>query len=349
MLGTDKSIEVNNQSKGKRIIWLDFAKLIAIYLVVFGHALQYLHPGTDPHYNYMWLFVYSFHMPLFMLISGYFSYSILNESFLTLIKKKTFQLIIPCLLWGIIWYLLKVSYTYKGMDDIVNNIIPNIKWLTMDVLWFLKSLFLCIFLCYIFRKNIWLLILSLLLSQIMPFKLPSMYPCFLVGLLCRHKDIFTKINFKWTAVVVVLFIILFIFFEPCHMQTNLRATAKGMITGEYKLFLIELWNRFYCLLIGVIGSLSVISLCKSLFQVVKHSSFLERSSEYGAQTQAVYILHGPIMVYGIAYFISFNSMKDCIYNLVVCPVIALILLIICLLFINLCSPKVRNMLFGSKN
>ncbi len=334
---------------GKRIVWLDIAKLVAIYFVVLGHALQYLHTGTDPHYNYMWLFVYSFHMPLFMLISGYFSYSILRKDFLTLLKIKSFQLIIPCILWGGIWYVIKVSYSYNGMDDIVNNIIPDIKWLTMDVLWFLKALFLCILLCYISKKSIWLLILSLLLSQIMPFKLPSMYPCFLVGLLCRDKDVLVKINFKWTTIIIILFIILYIFFDPRHMLTNLRATAKGLITGEYILFLIELWNRFYCLLIGIIGSLSVISLSKLSFQMIKHYAFLEKISEYGSQTQAVYILHGPIIVYGIAYFINFNYLNDNTYNLIVCPIIALVLLIICLFIINLCSPRARKLLFGSKN
>lgn len=344
-----KNNRVDIYTKRNRIAWLDIAKLVAIYFVIYGHTLQYLQKGIDPHYNYMWMFVYSFHMPLFMLISGYFSYSVLREDFLTLFKKKTMQLIVPCVLWGCIWYVLKILFVYNGMIDIVNHMSPDIEWLIMDILWFLKSLFICILLCYIFKRNIWLLILSLMLSQIMPYKLPLMYPCFLVGLLCRRRDFFTILNNKWTVIIVVLFVVLYIFFEQRHMQTNLRETAKGLLLGEYKLFLIELWNRIYCLIVGIAGSLSVVSLCKSISQVIMKNNFANRITEFGSQTQAVYILHGPIMVYGIAYFINLNSVDINWYNNFICPVIALMLLILCLFLINLCTPNVRKVLFGSRN
>lgn len=61
----------------KRDIFYDIVKGIAIVLVVFGHCIQY---GSGEHYEnarlFMdeWLYklIYSFHMPLFALISGYF-------------------------------------------------------------------------------------------------------------------------------------------------------------------------------------------------------------------------------------------------------------------------------------
>ena len=43
--------------------WLDLAKAIGIILVVWAHAL--------PKDNYMWIWINSFHMPLFFCISGY--------------------------------------------------------------------------------------------------------------------------------------------------------------------------------------------------------------------------------------------------------------------------------------
>lgn len=45
----------------ERIIWIDYAKAIAMLFVIFGHVDS----G-----NYLTNWIYSFHMPLFFLLSG---------------------------------------------------------------------------------------------------------------------------------------------------------------------------------------------------------------------------------------------------------------------------------------
>lgn len=70
----------------KRNPFLDYTKAFAILLVVVGHCIQY---GSGQNYlkeelffdNILFKFIYSFHMPLFMLISGYlFAYGINKET-----------------------------------------------------------------------------------------------------------------------------------------------------------------------------------------------------------------------------------------------------------------------------
>lgn len=101
-----------------RLLWMDSLKLFAIYLVVLGHVV--LFGETDFYSNPVWLYIYSFHMPLFMTISGFFSYKILKgEGDIT---KKFKQLIIPCITLGIIFYVLNIN----GQN-----------------VWYLKSLFIC--------------------------------------------------------------------------------------------------------------------------------------------------------------------------------------------------------------
>ena len=65
-----------------RNVYIDIVKAVAIILVVFGHCIQY---GSGSEFlsstaffeNKVFIFIYSFHMPLFMLVSGYlFAYSL---------------------------------------------------------------------------------------------------------------------------------------------------------------------------------------------------------------------------------------------------------------------------------
>lgn len=53
----------------KRITYLDSLKAILILLVILGHAVQF---NTEEYEtNPLFQFIYSFHMPLFLFISGY--------------------------------------------------------------------------------------------------------------------------------------------------------------------------------------------------------------------------------------------------------------------------------------
>lgn len=89
-----------------RLYSFDILKLFTIYTVVWGHCIQHL-LHTGPTENPVSLIIYSFHMPLFMTISGYFSSSSLKYPFIPFIRKKFQQLIYPCFLLG--FFLQKVN------------------------------------------------------------------------------------------------------------------------------------------------------------------------------------------------------------------------------------------------
>ena len=52
---------------------LDLLKAIAIFLVVWGHSIQYFGEGIGVLDNPIGKFIYMVHMPLFMFVSGYVS------------------------------------------------------------------------------------------------------------------------------------------------------------------------------------------------------------------------------------------------------------------------------------
>ena len=81
---------------------LDFAKAILIILVIIGHSLQYSY-GNDylssGHYfnNHLYRLIYSFHMPLFMMISGYLFSTSNKRSLIQLWRLKLQAIGLPLL------------------------------------------------------------------------------------------------------------------------------------------------------------------------------------------------------------------------------------------------------------
>lgn len=75
----------------KRITYLDSLKAILILLVILGHAVQF---NTEEYEtNPLFQFIYSFHMPLFLFISGYLT---CRGSFKRWnIGKRALQLLLP--------------------------------------------------------------------------------------------------------------------------------------------------------------------------------------------------------------------------------------------------------------
>ncbi|MGN0950010.1 MAG: acyltransferase family protein [Mitsuokella sp.] len=78
-----------------RIEWVDIAKAVAIILVIIGHTVKF-GSGTRN-------VIFSFHMPLFFLLSGY-TYRLANDRdmFIRRLKKGCKHLILPCLIVSVI-------------------------------------------------------------------------------------------------------------------------------------------------------------------------------------------------------------------------------------------------------
>jgi fucose 4-O-acetylase-like acetyltransferase len=129
----------NMLKENERIVWIDIAKGIAILLVVFGHNLD--------EENVVRMFVYSFHVPFFIMIGGYF-YK--DDSFLPFLWKNAKQILLPYMLTIILQYVLCVLL--KGMywseacqrafcTIICGKTIPSGYAGSIGVLWFLTTLF----------------------------------------------------------------------------------------------------------------------------------------------------------------------------------------------------------------
>lgn len=135
---------------GNRYLFLDMARGIAILLVILGHVLQCL-ALYEYQYdeNWAYLLIYSFHMPLFMFISGLlFSRSIEKYSLVDLIKKKSLQLLYPYVLWS--FFVIGGNYVSMFLRDKNTKIVDVIH--TTSLYWFLISLWLsCIIVAVLYK------------------------------------------------------------------------------------------------------------------------------------------------------------------------------------------------------
>lgn len=150
------STQVNNSH---RIFELDIARVIGMYLVVFGHLYSF--EGANP----LRVWIYSFHMALFFFISGILhkERSWLGASIAHFAKA----LLLPAAVFGLTYLLLFIPLTYFGLslyNDFttppVDNHLPflgytfeMLKFVVIDavyghslpdgVIWFLVTLFYC--------------------------------------------------------------------------------------------------------------------------------------------------------------------------------------------------------------
>lgn len=109
---------MKNEIKKNRIVWVDNVKVIAIVLVVLGHLFQGL--GTSgiikftASISFFEAFIYTFHVPLFFICSGYLyqKTTVVNnlQSYKNNAIKKIISLGIPYLAFSSISYILKTIF-----------------------------------------------------------------------------------------------------------------------------------------------------------------------------------------------------------------------------------------------
>ena len=126
----EKTIYNTASEKSNRIAYIDYLKFFAIVCVVIGHIIQYNDNNFDN--NHLFRYIYSFHMPLFMMISGYISI-FSNKTIISTIKKRIIQLIIPFFAYGMIDMII-----HEKMS--LNSILHLLKY-PAEGLWFLWVLF----------------------------------------------------------------------------------------------------------------------------------------------------------------------------------------------------------------
>lgn len=132
---------------------LDNAKIFTIFFVVLGHFIEPLLNGRSLMQGVFW-FIYSFHMPIFVLISGMLTKASLSDDRL---KKLISSTLIPLLAFTLLYEVFNFI-TLGEISSYTKGAQPY--W----ILWFLLSLFFWRLLLPIFLKLPHPLLLSVVIS-----------------------------------------------------------------------------------------------------------------------------------------------------------------------------------------
>lgn len=151
----------------KRVFWIDSLKGILMMLVVLGHTIQYIFVDSFDN-NHVWNYIYSFHMPAFMAVSGWLSYRVGGgKNRLSIIIRRFQQLIVPYFAWEMIYRLLNGNLSGESL----------IKIFTHPYYWFLWVLF---FIIVTFQFGDWLSVKYKIKQEIIIILLGLMFTAIMV-------------------------------------------------------------------------------------------------------------------------------------------------------------------------
>jgi fucose 4-O-acetylase-like acetyltransferase len=327
----------------KRIAWLDLVKLFTIYLVILGHVTVKMVNGFAVGVR-LSHFVCSFHMPLFMLLCGYFvSARAMQGSFTKLLYIKAKQLLLPSVTCAAICciYLYLARNCVSFRDEIIGNS------------WFLKVLFVYYVIFYLLKhtriNDEIILPLSCLLLFVIPggatLQINHLWPFFVCGYLLRKYSVLDKFAFSWGYAIgfVLLFIVSY------SLQRNWGIPNYIPINIE------TLYGQWYIILlryvVGISGSLATIALISILYKYFGTSSMLlSKIAKYGQWTLGVYVLQTILVINVFPDTLAWYVESEVMLDLVVAPMLSIVCLLLCLYIIHLFSKnKILDLLmFGGQ-
>lgn len=308
-----------------RILWIDTAKGLGILLVIIGHLKT----------PYLASWIYTFHMPLFFILSGYV-FPAGKYTFSDFLVKRLKSLVIPYFCLGaviFIWFAGVYFFQDRPLIDywimLKNFIIQKHYW----TIWFLAALFLAqlIYYCinHITKDNIaistaisaamaaigfiWYrlgghgLVWNLDVALIAQF----FYHC---GYILKKSSQFTQ-SFSYTSIskkIAIIVILLAANVLFAKLSIALSGQSLDMSIGIYG-------NEFCSIVAALSGSLAIIYLCS----IIADSRAL---NWLGRNTMVIFSWHSRIGIVGLGFIYSYLGLfiEHSIWNQLIYSAVSLV-------------------------
>lgn len=227
----------------KRLDYLDMVKGIGIFFVVLGH-IEYIS-------NPLRVWISSFHMPLFFIVSGLLM-AIKDEpsrNFTESVKKKARGIIIPYLWFSLSYFIIDIfNVTILENIDMHTFIVDQISSLTFygfSVLWFLPAIFLANVFFLFMKKHLpdkimyFALIILAMIAYVISFGITKIYDAnagsLLITSLCDCVRVYLRALIATSLVGYAYYIHLFVkekfpkILDTTNKKTNILRFFVGAI------------------------------------------------------------------------------------------------------------------------
>ena len=216
----------------KKIDWLAVLQGFSMLLVVIGHVSLTNLPRdpSTPIATRIETVIYTFHMPLFIFISGWlFYYTCIgrNKSYKDMFISKFKRLLIPFFAFTIVTMLLKMAlpqlmHRVVDMEEIINTFV-FFRSNPLGEMWFIIVLFELMLLYPLYKlivKNVVLAVIGLgcafLIGVITPEisyynigRVAYMLPFFVAGIICCRYELHKIIGKTWFFLMITAFFVAF--------------------------------------------------------------------------------------------------------------------------------------------
>ena len=137
-----------------RNYFLDYSKGILAFLVVLGHVITLKYTYGDYWNSYSIWCIYSFHMPLFIAISGYLTSSNIDcMTFIQFVRKKAERLLFPWMSITLILIVLILVFPARLYHLYQANSLFDPCYRVQSLFWFMPSLFILNLFLYWINKS----------------------------------------------------------------------------------------------------------------------------------------------------------------------------------------------------
>ncbi len=275
-------------TKHRTIIW-DNLKGILITLVVIGHFLLYI--KNDINAQRILFFIYSFHMPLFVFISGLLSKR-------AVIEKDYRKVIRFVFIFLVIKVLLSICNYFVGITENAFRLfeIDDVSWYVFALaIFYFVTIFLheknglaifigtVILACFVGYDNS--IDTTLSMSRLFVF-----YPFFWLGYCTQEKKLIKRISNNYLIVIASIIVVLYcalIYFGIGHLWN-----AFGILQGKYP-YSECLDNYIFGGVIRLIWYAITLVLCVCMIIIVPKKIKL---LSVGENTLDIYVLHNPLII-----------------------------------------------------
>lgn len=289
----------------ERNYYFDNAKFILMFLVVFAHFIEPM-VYKKVEIKSIFLFIYTFHMPTFILISGYFANVEFNKKrILKMFNKFIVSYIIFQTIFVIFTKIVGITY-YK-----FNLLYPVYTW------WFLLAIFVWnVLLKLIVKLNVDLIVaisvniiiaLGLGYSKVDELlaisRIVMFFPFFMLGYYFKKNNLNVKniIKSKVLAILILMVVFMVLFFNSSKINLGWvwcnSSYAKLNISG-----LFAVVKRLLIYIVQFITTFSILSL-------IPNRKY--RLTKIGENTMIIYIFHGFIvkLILAKGFYDKINSTK----------------------------------------